>query len=185
MKKIKPDYKWLSKITIFAFVASIALNMVTSIVVNDLYIGIAFIVLILVILMGIFFDVIGLAVATAVETPFHARATKRINGSKESIILIRNADKVSSFCNDVIGDIAGVISGGLAASIIVKIQTQLPASAGVALNLILTALVSAFTIGGKACCKNIAMSKSFFIVEKCGYIVYKFKTLFRFTEREK
>lgn len=185
MKKNKSNHKWVKIVTILSFVISIVLSVITSTVVNDLHILIAFAVLILVILMGILFDIIGLAVATATEVPFHSKATKRINGAKESIYLIRNADKVSSFCNDVIGDIAGVISGGLAASIIVKLQTNLPLGSGLLLNLLLTAAVSAFTIGGKAYFKTIAMNNSYYIVEKCGIVIYKSTKIFHINSNEK
>lgn len=185
MKTIKPKNKWVFHVSIMAFLISVILSIVTNTVVNDLFVAIAFIVLLLVICMGIFFDVIGLAVATATEVPFHAKATKRQKGAKESILLIRNADKVSSFCNDVIGDIAGVISGGLAASIIVKIQNNIPGINGVALNLMLTASVSALTIGGKAYFKTIAMNYSYIIVEKCGIIIYNFFNLFKSKSNEK
>lgn len=182
MKTIKPNHKWVFHVTIMAFLISVLLSIVTNAVINDLFVSIAFVVLLLVIGMGIFFDVIGLAVATATEVPFHAKATKRHKGAKESIFLIRNADKVSSFCNDVIGDIAGVISGGLAASIIIKVQKNLPDINGVALNLVLTASVSALTIGGKAYFKTIAMTYSYNIVEKCGIILYSFFNLFKSKE---
>lgn len=185
MKNIKSNRKWVCQITILAFLISIFLTVLTNTVVNDLFIAVAFVVLILVICFGIFFDIIGLAVATATEVPFHAKATKRHKGAKESIYLIRNADKVSSFCNDVIGDIAGVISGGLAASIVVRIQINMPDYTGVIFNLILTALVSATTIGGKAYCKTIAIKNSYHIVEKCGIIIYNFKRMFKFKRNEK
>ena len=174
MKNIKSNHKWVFHVTVMAFLISVVLSIITNTVVNDLFVAVAFVVLILVILLGIFFDVIGLSVATATEVPFHAKATKRLKGAKESIFLIRNADKVSSFCNDVIGDIAGVISGGLAASIIIKIQTNLPGVNGAALNLMLTAFVSALTIGGKAYFKTIAINYSYNIVDKCGIIIYNF-----------
>ena len=60
--------------------------------------------------MGIFFDIIGVAVTVANEHEFHAKATKKVKGSKDSIKLIRNAPKVANICADVIGDICGVLS---------------------------------------------------------------------------
>ena len=39
-------------------------------------------------------------------------------------MLIRNAGKVSSFCNDVIGDISGVISGTASALIVFNITKE-------------------------------------------------------------
>jgi hypothetical protein len=178
MKKNKSNKKWALTVTISAFVISVLLGLITTTVVRDLSVLIAFFVLILVILLGIIFDIIGMAVATAVEAPFHAKSSKRVRGAKESLTLIKNAEKVSSFCNDVIGDIAGVISGGLAATIAISIHTTMPFLTALGANLLMTATVSAVTVGGKALGKNVAITESIFIVEKCGLVIYGFKRIF-------
>ena len=82
---------------------------------------ISFIVVIIIILISIIFDIIGTAVTAADETPFHAMASRKLYGAKQAIKLIRNADKVSNFCNDVVGDICGVISGAASSYIIIEI----------------------------------------------------------------
>lgn len=185
MKKQKSNRKWALKVTISAFLISIILGLVTNTVVNDLSVMIAFVVLILVVLLGIIFDIIGMAVATATEAPFHAKSSKRVKGAKESLTLIRNAEKVSSFCNDVIGDIAGVISGGLAATIAISVHLKLPFLTALGSNLLMTAVVSSLTVGGKALGKNVAITESYFIVEKCGILIYSFKRLFTISKKEK
>ena len=63
------------------------------------------IILIAVVLIGIIFDVIGVAVTIAPEEDFHAKATKKADGAKTSLNLIKNATKVANICADVIGDI--------------------------------------------------------------------------------
>jgi hypothetical protein len=178
MKNIKRNNNWLIKITAIAFLISLLMNMFTNVVVSKLNLIIAFFVLIFVIFIGIVFDVIGLAVATATEVPFHSKSTKKHKGARESIMLIRNADKVSSFCNDVIGDIAGVISGGLAATIILNIERTNPDINSEVFSVLLTAFVASATIGGKAFCKTIAINQSYKIVEKCGLIIYGLKNVF-------
>ena len=127
--------------------------------------------MILVIFIGILFDIIGVAVTVAKEHEFHAKATKKIKGSKDSIKLIRNAPRVSNICADVIGDICGVLSGAISALIAVKITDQF----GMKMNLqfILSATVSALTVGGKAIGKNIANNKSTQIVHAVGILVNK------------
>jgi hypothetical protein len=71
-----------------------------------------------IILVGIVFDIVGIAATAAQEAPFHARASRRLLGAKKSIWIVRNADKVASFCNDVVGDICGTVSGAVGASIV-------------------------------------------------------------------
>ena len=185
MKKSNANYKWVWIVTISAFMISIILGLVTNTVVRDLSVMIAFAVLIFVVLLGILFDIIGLAVATATEAPFHAKSSKRVKGAKESLALIRNAEKVSSFCNDVIGDIAGVISGGLATTIAISLLVTMPFLTALGANLLMTAVVSAVTVGGKAMGKNVAITKSYTIVEKCGIIIYSLKRIFTISKKEK
>ena len=69
----------------------------------------AFIVLLLIVFLGILFDIIGVAVMSANEKPFHSMAAKKLPGAVEAMKLLRSAEKVSSFCNDVVGDICGVV----------------------------------------------------------------------------
>ena len=60
------------------------------------------------------FDMIGVAVTAADEQVFHSMAAKKIRGAKLAVKFKKNADKLSSFCKDVIGDICGnlVVSNG-------------------------------------------------------------------------
>ena len=73
--------------------------------IEKLNIYLSIIILIAVILIGIIFDVIGVAVTVAEEGDFHAKATKKAKGAKSSLKLIKNASKVANICADVIGDI--------------------------------------------------------------------------------
>lgn len=60
--------------------------------------------------------------------PFHSMAAHREKGAKEALMLLRSASRVSSVCNDVVGDICGIVSGSTAAVIV----TRLPDGAGYA-----------------------------------------------------
>ena len=118
------------------------------------------------------FDIIGVAVTVANEEEFHAKATKKVKGSKDSIKLIKNAPKVANICADVIGDICGVLSGSISALISIKISTQMNLPFDI--QFVLSALVSAFTVSGKAFGKDIANKKSTGIVHKVGIVLNKF-----------
>ena len=114
-----------------------------------------------------------MAVTVANEHEFHAKATKKVKGSKDSIKLIRNAPKVANICADVIGDICGVLSGAISALIAMKITEQFGLKMD--LQFLLSALVAALTVGGKALGKGIANSKSTGIVHMVGILLNKFK----------
>jgi len=187
MKKNKGRYSWTIKVTFITFFISVVIGVTTNTVLEKVSIGVAFVVLLAVILMGILFDIIGMAVASAAETSFHSKSAQGLVGSKESLVLIRNAEKVSNFCNDVIGDIAGVVSGGLAATIVTLVCTRYSFLNSILLTLLLTGIVSALTVGGKALGKGFAISQSEAIVTKVGLLVYYIKRIisFHFKRKEK
>ena len=111
------------------------------------------------IFIGIVFDIVGVAVATADEKPFHSMGAQKIKGAKTAVYLKKNASKVSSFCNDVIGDICGIISGSAGVTIAVSLSNYFNISL-MPVTLFITAVIAALTIGGKALGKGFAMSKS-------------------------
>jgi Mg2+/Co2+ transporter CorB len=150
------DFKWAGKMIAFTFTVSISLSLISSYSMSRLGFFAAIIILFLMILMGIAFDIVGLAVATANEAVFHSMASRKVRGSREAVWLIRNADKVSNFCNDVVGDIAGIISGTTAAIIATSFSSGLDLGEAI-VQTVVTGIVAGFTVGGKAIGKGIAI----------------------------
>ena len=170
--KAHSDAKWFIQVFIITFVLSVIFSYISANGVSNLNLISAILILILVIAMGIFFDIIGVAVTVANEEEFHAKATKKVKGSKDSIKLIRNAPKVANICADVIGDICGVLSGAISALIAIKISSEFEMPFNI--QFILSALVSALTVSGKAFGKEIANNNSTEIVHKVGIVLNKF-----------
>ena len=129
----------------------------------------ALLILILIIFLGIIFDTVAIAVTVANEAHFHAKASKKIAGSKTSLKLIKNSGKVSTICADVIGDIAGVLSGSISALIAGKITSNFGLTFDI--QFIISAIVASLTIGGKALGKGIAQRNSTQIVGIVGKIL--------------
>lgn len=100
-------------------------------------------------------------------------AARKTPGAREALNLIRKADKVSSFCNDVVGDICGIISGSTGAVIVVQIQTAF-GMPGMVISLAVTALTSGLTIGGKALGKSFAIAKSTAVLQLVGRLLHLF-----------
>ena len=165
--------KWSIMITILSFFLSASMSFISSQILQDVRIFVAFLVVLMIIVINIVFDIIGTAVTAAEEAPFHAMASRRVYGAKQAIRLIRNADKVSNFCNDVVGDICGVISGTASAFIVIKILGSSDAADNSILGLVVTGFVAAFTVGGKAWGKALAIENSNYIIYRVG-IVLKF-----------
>ena len=158
--------KWLPIIFILTFILSFIFGTISTLV-SDMNVFILSILLLVIIFIGIIFDMIGVAVLSCEESAFHAKASRKITGSKECIKLIKQANKTSSICNDVIGDICGIVSGTISASLVVLLlDTPLMA-------ILLTAVVSSLTVGGKAIGKKIAIDKSEAIVFIVGKILSK------------
>ncbi|MGI9951548.1 hypothetical protein V3F56_04220 [Moorellaceae bacterium AZ2] len=130
---------------------------------------VSFSLLIVIILTGIVFDVLGTAVAAAVEPPFHAKAARKIPGAKQAIWLLRNADRVASFANDVVGDVCGTLSGAIGAGILFRLAGA--AAESVLLGTTMTALIAAFTVGGKAAGKRMAIREAEEIVFWVGRVI--------------
>ena len=164
--------KWFIQVFTMTFILSIIFSYISTNGVSNLGLIPAILILILVIGLGIIFDIIGVAVTVANEEEFHAKETKKVKGSKDSIKLIRNASKVANICADIIGDICGVLSGAISALIAVKITEQFGLNNN--LQFLLSALVSALTVGGKAIGKDIANKNSTKIVHAVGRVLNKF-----------
>lgn len=131
----------------------------------------ALILLLVIIFLGILFDIIGTAVTKATTGPFHAKAARKITGAKESVLLVNHADKVASFCNDVVGDISGTLSGAIGAAIVLRLVQDGFGSSEVLLSTLMTASIAGLTIGGKGLGKNYAMREAETIIFKVGQIL--------------
>ena len=97
---------------------------------------------------------------------------------QDALKLLKNAEKVSSFCNDVVGDICGVISGTASASIVLLILSGKGSltTGDRLLEIGMAALVSGLTVGGKAIGKTFAMTKSTTIVHWASLVIYYIKS---------
>ena len=175
--KIKPDWHWITTI----FGTTIGISAAMSFLSNEILSGggliLSFVVLLVIILIGILFDIIGVSVTAAEEKPFHSMAAKKVPEAREALKMLRRAERVSSFCNDVVGDICGVISGSAAAVIAAKAITGMSPVLGSVVQLLLSAVVAGLTVGGKAFGKSIAMNNSTAIIHAAAKVMYLVKSL--------
>ena len=102
-------------------------------------------------------------------------AASKVKGAKSSLMLIRNASRVSNVCNDVIGDICGIISGSSAAFIVTQVDfSDVGFMSAAVFSVILSGIVASLTIGGKAFGKEIAINNSKEIISMIGRILSVF-----------
>lgn len=163
------NWKTVLTLTLTTFALSVVLNLGSNSVLSFLPLTLSFVLLLFIILIGIIFDIVGVAAAAGSEAPFHAMASNRLAGAKQAIWLVRNADRVSTFCNDLIGDVAGTLSGAIGVAIVFQIQFGLSEAFTTTL---MVALVAALTVGGKALGKTFAISKSTEILMVVGRVLF-------------
>ncbi len=172
------NVRWIITIFLSTVVISAVFSTISNMLLGQAGLAAAFLILLVIILIGILFDIVGVAVTAADVKPFHSMAAHKVPGAQEALRLLKNAEKVSSFCNDVVGDICGVISGTASASIVLLILTGRDSlgSGGRLLEIGMAALVSGLTVGGKAIGKTFAMTKSTRIVHLASLVIYYIKT---------
>ena len=170
----KKTRRWVITIFLATIVISAAISLASDFVMGKSSMGVAFLILLMIVFIGILFDIVGMAVATADEKPFHAMASRKVRGAKECIMLLRNAERVSSICNDVVGDICGVVSGSASATIAAQVLANFELSFASIVPLVLSSLVAALTVGGKAVGKGIAVKGCTDIVYHAGQVIYRF-----------
>jgi len=178
--RTKSNVRWILKIILISVVASVVFTIASTEILGRAGYIVSFAMLAVFIILGIIFDMIGLAVAAASEAPFHSMAAHRESGAAESLRLIKNADKVTSFCNDVVGDVTGIISGTTAALIAARLMGGLN-SESLLFPLIISGAVAGLTVGGKAVGKVITFNNSTEIVLKVGKTI----NFFRFKRNSK
>ncbi|MDM8535011.1 hypothetical protein QUF55_09965 [Clostridiaceae bacterium HSG29] len=170
---MKKSNVWIFKIIIITFILAVFMSIFADTTLRNTNLFMAVILLILIIFVGIFFDTIGIAVAAAKIEPFNSMASQKVKAAKHSIYLIKNASMVANFCNDVIGDIAGIVSGAAGAIIITKIMLfDIPFFEKSTLSVMLTGLIASLTVGGKAIGKIVGISHSKMVVQKAGKLIY-------------
>ena len=162
--------KWILNIFLLTFFISLMFNLFTNVVVISLNIYFSIVLLIFMIFIGVLFDIIGVAILADKESHHHARATKKAKGAKTSLILLKNADKMSNISNDVIGDISGIISGGIGALIALHLHNTYNINI-ILINLVIGSLIASITVGFKAVGKSIAIKHSKKIVEYVGNLI--------------
>ena len=153
------DYKWIGIVTVSAFLISVLFSFISELVMPSATAVVATIIILLFIGIGILFDIIGIAITVADVSTFNSMATKRVRGASIAVKLIKHNEKASSFCNDVIGDICGIISGSAGVVLSTIISTKFNISI-LTVTLIVTGFIAALTIGGKAIGKHLAINKS-------------------------
>ena len=177
-QKSKPGINWAVKATVISFFMTIAFSLFSELIVRTASVYISALIVLLLVLISIAFDMIGTAMASAEQAPFVAMSSRKVRGAKEVLGLIKNTDKVCSICNDIVGDICGIVSGAATSAIIYNVVIARNISScliEMIFTIFFSAVVACLTIGGKAFGKTIALKRSKDILLLVGVFLSIFK----------
>ena len=132
---------------------------------------VSFLVLCFIVIVGIICDVIGVAVTAAQEAPLHAKAASGVFGAKKAASMVRNAHQVASFCNDVVGDVSGTLSGAIGVAVVYQLLHQPKPLIAILFTGLMSASIAALIVGGKASGKVYAIRQSTEIVLLVGRLL--------------
>jgi hypothetical protein len=166
------DVRRLAGVFLTTFVLAVAFSLLSDTVLRKTTILLATLVLAVIILVGILADIVGLAVATAGRAPLNAMAAKKVPGARQGLRLVRNAPRVATIFNDLVGDICGTVSGAAGAAIVFRVALSRPGVDEGLWTVLLVSVIAALTVGGKALGKRIALVNSDRIVHQLGKILW-------------
>ena len=161
-------YAWPIKVGVLTLALALMFSILSEMLLTDANIIITLVVIVVLLAISIIFDMLGVAFAACPLEPLISMASRKVKGSKRALNMVKNADKVSSFCSDVIGDICGILSGAAGASITAKLILNASGSKAIIIASVVSATISALTVFGKAMFKKVAIDKSVSIVSIVG-----------------
>lgn len=173
VRKETVNISWVLTIVFLAFAISFVLSFLSQIAIPNLSLFFGILLTLIFILIGILFDIVGVSVTGSDEKVFHSMNSRKVKGASIAVKFKKNADKVSSFCCDVIGDICGIISGAAGTSIAAILVTNFNFDLLIT-GLVVSAVIASVTIGGKAIGKSFAINKSDIILYEFAKIVSYF-----------
>lgn len=172
--KMEYFWKWPLKVLIFTFCITIIFSIVSEVITSKAGYILSTLVILVFIAVNIFFDIVGVAVTTCSAENFEPLLASHGRSASLSLMLVKNAEKVSSFCCDIIGDIAGILSGSASAAIMAKFTIDFGVSETIVVTTLFASIIAAVTVFGKAIGKRFAINHSVSIIFKVG----KFLSIF-------
>ncbi len=168
-KKTQKWWIWPIKILVITLFLSLSFSVLSELLLTNVGIIVSIFIILFLLIIGIITDMIGVATTACQIEPFAAMRSRKVKGAKFAMILVKNAEKVSSICNDVVGDICGILSGAAGASITLKfISENMGDSVKILIAGAVSALIAGLTIFGKAICKKYAIDNCTKIVLGVG-----------------
>lgn len=175
-KKKKHGFRWPLIVLVTTFCLSFTFGFGSQFILGDTSLAISLILLVFFLALAVIADMIGVAATSAEIEPFNAMCSRKVKGAKQALGLIKNAEKVSSVFCDIIGDICGILSGTIGATITLQILGKSAVTVKeVLIASMVSACIAALTVFLKAICKKIAIKNSNKIIFTLGKIINFFR----------
>ena len=162
-KKKKKRNLWPVKALAISLLLAFAVNALSSYTLSDTQLWVAVVVTVLILVLGVVFDMIGTAATSCDVGPFLAMASRKVKGGKTAVKLAKKRDVVSSVCCDIVGDICGIVSGVCAATIAANRifgAEAIGSTGNFWVSVAIYAVISMATITLKAVGKGLAVKKA-------------------------
>lgn len=165
-RKGAPDWLiWGLSVMALSFALTVLFSFVTEISITEKSpVWVCVIVLLVLLVLNIGCDVLANAIISCTPDAFYAMASNKIKGAKRSVTFCRNASKLGSIFADVIGDICGIVSGAAGAALAVIVAVNGGSTKQIIASIVVSAIIGALTVGGKALFKHFAIKYSHGIV---------------------
>lgn len=158
IEKPKKNTKWLIQIFFTTLGLSVLFALIAELMLKDASLGLALILVMLLMFGNIFFDVIGMAITVCNIKPLLELQKKQRREALIAIKLVKNADKVSSICSDVVGDICSILCGAGGVTIAIILIECFPGLNSLLISLLVNAIIASVTIAAKAIGKAYAIN---------------------------
>lgn len=167
------------RVGVLSFLLAALVSYASGLALGRLPAAVAFLVVLVLIAIGVGFDIVGTSVTAADQTPLHAMGAKRIHGSRQALWLVRNADRVANFANDVVGDVSGAVAGAAGATVALRLTvlTKGGETAGTLISLAVVGLIAGLAVGGKAAGKSFAITHATDVVFAVGRMIFAVERL--------
>lgn len=172
LKKPQKRNTWFVKALFLTLILSFTFSLISELVIGNAPLAVAYLLIVLLVVIAVVTDMIGTAAAACDIEPFLAMSARKVKGSKMAVRLVKNAEKVSSVCADIIGDICGIVSGACGSAIVVK---QFVDGTSIFVSVLFSAVIAAITVSGKAFGKTYAMTNSNKIIFAVARVLSVFK----------
>ena len=161
-KRKKKRNLWPLKAFFITLLIAAAVNTGSELMLTDSQWWLATILTVVILLLGVVFDIVGTAATACDIGPFHSMASRKVRGGKMAVRLAQKRDIVSSVCCDIVGDICGIVSGVCGAALASEAidGSGLSVAWNLVIKVLIYSVISTLTITFKALGKNIAVKKA-------------------------